>query len=106
MKDLNKHPWVQKVLNLFKQGLSADEMAKSIAMGALIGVIPLFGISTVTITAIADVWGDYVNIRCLFEDAHGNRYLRNIQRRGDEGYIIKKLGLDAKQIVVGQVFEV
>ena len=53
LKDLNKHPWVQKVLNLFKQGLSADEMAKSIAMGALIGVIPLFGISTVTITAIA-----------------------------------------------------
>jgi hypothetical protein len=30
--------------------------------------------------------------------------LRNIQRWGDAGYLIKELGLDAKEIEVGQVF--
>jgi len=60
--------------------------------------------SFVTVTAIAGVWGDYVNLRCLFEGADGNRYLRNIQRWGDAGYIIKELGLDAKEIEAGQVF--
>lgn len=60
--------------------------------------------SSVTVTAIAGVWGDHVNIRCLFEDADGNGYLRNIQRWGDAGYIIKELGLDAKELEVGQVF--
>lgn len=61
--------------------------------------------SGVTVTAIAGVWGDYVNIRCLFEDADGNRYLRNIQRWGDAGYVYKELGLDAKEIEAGQVFK-
>lgn len=61
--------------------------------------------SGVPVTAVAGVWGDYVNIRCLFEDADGNRYLRNIQQWGDAGYIVKELGVDAKQIAVGQVFE-
>ena len=60
--------------------------------------------SGVTVTAIAGVWGDYVNIRCLFEDADGNRYLRNIRRWGDAGYVIKELDLDAKDIEVGQMF--
>jgi len=60
--------------------------------------------SDTTVTAIAGVWGDYVNIRCLFEDGDGNRYLRNIRRWGDAGYIVKELGIDAKQIAVGQVF--
>lgn len=60
--------------------------------------------SGVTVTAIAGVWGDYVNIRCLFEDADGNRYLRNIQRWGDAGYLIKELDLDAKDIEIGQMF--
>jgi hypothetical protein len=57
------------------------------------------------VAAIAGVWGDYVNIRCLFEDADGSRYLRNIVRWGDAGYIIKELGLDAKEIEVGQMFD-
>ncbi len=61
--------------------------------------------SGVELFAIAGVWGDYVNIRCLFQDAEGNRYLRNIARRGDAGYIITELGVDAKLIAVGQVFE-
>jgi len=56
------------------------------------------------VTAIAGIWGDYVNIRCLFEDVNGNLYLRNIQRWGDAGYIVKELGLDAKEIGVGQIF--
>lgn len=60
--------------------------------------------SGVALTAIAGVWGDYVDIRCLFEDAEGNRYLRNIRRWGDAGYIVKELGIDAKQIDVGQIF--
>jgi hypothetical protein len=54
--------------------------------------------------AIAGVWGDYVNIRCLFQDVEGNRYLRNIIRRGNAGYIITELNLDAKEIEVGQIF--
>lgn len=61
--------------------------------------------SGIPVRAIAGVWGDYVNIRCLFEDCDGNRYLRNIRRWGDAGYIVKELGIDAKQIEVGQVFE-
>ncbi|MEP2758541.1 hypothetical protein [Roseobacter sp.] len=61
--------------------------------------------SGVRVTAIAGVWGDYVNIRCLFEDADDNRYLRNIRRWGDAGYFVKELDVDAKQILVGEVFE-
>ncbi|MEP3895175.1 MAG: hypothetical protein ABJN52_14410 [Litorimonas sp.] len=61
--------------------------------------------SDIPVTAIAGVWGDNVNIRCLFEDTDGNRYLRNIRRWGDAGYIIKELGLDAKEIEVGQTFK-
>ncbi len=60
--------------------------------------------SGIAVTAIAGVWGDYVNVRCLFEDDDGNRYLRNIQRWGDAGYIVKELGIDAKEIEVGQIF--
>jgi len=60
--------------------------------------------SCTPVTAIAGVWGDNVNIRCLFEDDDGNRYLRNIRRWGDAGYIVKELELDAKEIQVGQIF--
>lgn len=61
--------------------------------------------SDIPVTAIAGVWGDNVNIRCLFEDADGNRHLRYIRRWGDAGYIVKELGIDAKQIEVGQIFQ-
>lgn len=60
--------------------------------------------SDILVTAIAGVWGDNVNIRCLFEDGEGNRYLRNIRRWGDAGYIVKELNIDAKLIEVGQAF--
>lgn len=62
--------------------------------------------SGIPVTAIAGVWGDYVNIRCLFEDGDGNLYMRNIVRWGDAGYIVKELGICAKQIEVGQLFQV
>lgn len=55
--------------------------------------------------AVAGVWGKFVNIRCLFKDADGNLYHRNIYKR-DEGYMIKELGVDAKAIEVGQVFQI
>lgn len=57
----------------------------------------------VPLTAVAGVWGDYANIRCLSEDDHGNRYLRNIY--GDSrGYFIRELGVNGKEIKVGTVF--
>lgn len=45
--------YFEKVVDLFKQGLTPHEMALSIAIGSYIGVLPLFGVSTVLITAIA-----------------------------------------------------
>ncbi len=55
--------------------------------------VPLF--------AIAGVWGDYQNIRCLFVDAEGNGYMRNVRKRRD-GYVIRELGVDAKELKVGE----
>lgn len=66
---------------------------------------PLTALERDLLACVAGVWGDYVNVRCLFEDAEGNRYLRNIRRWGDAGYIIKELDLDAKAILVGQTFK-
>ncbi|WP_298851606.1 hypothetical protein [uncultured Ruegeria sp.] len=57
----------------------------------------------VLLIAIAGVWGEYSDIRCLFMDAEGNGYLRNIQKWGDKGFLIRELGLDAKAIEVGQI---
>lgn len=57
----------------------------------------------VEVVAIAGVWGDYRNIRCLFADYDGNGYLRNIYKVGN-AYLIKELGVDAKEISVGQSF--
>ena len=56
------------------------------------------------LTAVAGVWGDNRNVRCLFVDAQGKGYMRNIVKWGDAAYIIKELGIDAKKIEVGQVF--
>lgn len=59
----------------------------------------------VPLMAIAGVWGDYANIRCLFADEAGNRYLRSISGRAGQ-YVIRELGLNAKQIGAGEVFVV
>ncbi|MFD1156523.1 hypothetical protein [Roseovarius aestuarii] len=55
----------------------------------------------VSLVAIAGVWGDYQNIRCLFMDAAGNGYMRNIGKRNN-GYVIRELGVDAKELWVGE----
>lgn len=57
----------------------------------------------VEVIAIAGVWDDNVNIRCLFVDREGKTYRRHIQR-GRLGYTINELGVDAKEIDVGAVF--
>lgn len=59
----------------------------------------------VPLMAIAGVWGDYADIRCLFEDEERNRYLRKIYGRNGE-YIIRELGVNAKDIAAGKVFVV
>lgn len=56
----------------------------------------------VPLLAIAGVWGDYANIRCLFADETGNRYLRNISSRAGQ-YLIQELGVSAKDIQAGAV---
>ena len=50
---IKNHPRVQKIFDLFRQGLTPDQMALSIAVGALVGVIPMFGVTTVIITWLA-----------------------------------------------------
>ena len=55
----------------------------------------------VPLVAVAGVWGDYQNIRCLFVDAVGNGYMRNIRKRSN-GYVIRELGVDAKELKVGE----
>lgn len=57
----------------------------------------------VPLMAIAGVWGDYANIRCLFADEAGNQYLRNISGRGGQ-YVIRELGVNAKEIAPGTVY--
>lgn len=59
----------------------------------------------VYLAAIAGIWGDYSNIRCLFMTEDGKGYLRNISGRGGQ-YIIRELGVNAKEIKVGAVFKV
>jgi len=59
----------------------------------------------IALTAVAGVWGDSRNIRCLFMDQQGKGYMRNIVKWGDAGYNIRELGIDAKKIEVGQVFD-
>lgn len=56
----------------------------------------------VPLMALAGIWGDYSNIRCLFIDEDGNGYCRNISGRAGE-YVIRELGLNAKDLEVGQM---
>jgi len=59
----------------------------------------------VPLMAIAGVWGNYADIRCLFVDEAGNRYLRSINGRAGE-YIIRELAMNAKELKTGTVLEV
>jgi hypothetical protein len=56
----------------------------------------------IPLIAVAGVWGDYSNIRCLFMDAERNGYRRHINGRAGE-YIIRELGINAKELEVGQM---
>jgi len=44
-----KNKWVQKFIDLFRQGLTPKELSLSITSAALIGVIPVLGVSTALI---------------------------------------------------------
>ncbi|MBD3664913.1 hypothetical protein [Sulfitobacter aestuariivivens] len=57
---------------------------------------------SVPLMAIAGVWGDYNDIRCLFIDQIGKTYRRHITGRADQ-YIVRELDLNAKEMEVGQV---
>ncbi|MDA7966397.1 hypothetical protein [Ruegeria sp.] len=57
---------------------------------------------SVLLVAIAGVWGDYSDIRCLFIDTEGNGYWRHVYGGGGE-YIIQELDLNAKKLEVGQM---
>lgn len=56
----------------------------------------------IPLVAVAGVWGDYSNIRCLFIDEGGNGYCRNINGRSGE-YVIREMDMNAKELEVGQV---
>ena len=56
----------------------------------------------IPLLAIAGVWGDYSDIRCLFIDQTGKTYRRHITGR-DGRYIIRELDLNAKEVQVGQL---
>lgn len=50
---LKRHKWVKKVIEIFGQGLSPRALALSITAGVVVGVIPLFGVTTLSITTLA-----------------------------------------------------
>ncbi|EEX15087.1 hypothetical protein CSE45_0181 [Citreicella sp. SE45] len=56
----------------------------------------------VPLMAIAGIWGDYSDIRCLFSDQTGQTYRRHITGR-DGRYIIRELDLNAKEVQVVQL---
>lgn len=56
----------------------------------------------VPLMAVAGIWGDFSDIRCLFFDQTGQTYRRHITGR-DGQYIIRELDLNAKEMEVGQV---
>ncbi len=56
----------------------------------------------IPLMAIAGVWGDYSDIRCLFIDETDKTYRRHITGRAGQ-YIIRELDLNAMDLEVGQV---
>ena len=59
----------------------------------------------IELVAIAGVWNNRGNIRCLFIDRDRNTYCRHVGGGGGK-YMITELGVNAKDIEVGQVFEI
>lgn len=56
----------------------------------------------IPLMAVAGVWGNYSDIRCLFIDQTGKTYRRHITGRAGE-YTIHELNMNAKEVQVGQV---
>ncbi|MDO6800017.1 hypothetical protein [Shimia thalassica] len=56
----------------------------------------------VRLLAIAGIWGDYSDIRCLFIDQTGKTYRHHITGRAGD-YIIHELDLNAKELHFGQL---
>ncbi|WP_417266971.1 hypothetical protein [Celeribacter baekdonensis] len=56
----------------------------------------------IPLMAIAGVWGNHSDIRCLFIDQTGKTYRRHITGRTGQ-YVIRELNLNAKEVQVGQV---
>lgn len=50
---IRKSAWFRKGRALFKQGLNPRSLALSITLGAVIGILPLFGIATWIVTFLA-----------------------------------------------------
>lgn len=44
---------MQPVLNLLKQGMTPHKLASTLALGTTLGLVPMFGVTTVMVTAIA-----------------------------------------------------
>lgn len=57
----------------------------------------------IPLMAIAGIWGDYSDIRCLFIDHTGKTYRRHITGRAGL-YIIRELDMNAKELNIGQLF--
>jgi uncharacterized protein (DUF2062 family) len=43
----------QPVMNLLKQGMTPHKLASTLAVGTTLGVVPMFGVTTVLVTALA-----------------------------------------------------
>lgn len=58
----------------------------------------------VELTAIAGVWGDYSNLRCLFVTVDGDRICRTVFNRLK--YWVPEIERHGKEIEVGEVFSI
>jgi hypothetical protein len=56
----------------------------------------------IPLMAIAGIWGDHSDIRCLFIDQTGKTYRRHITGRAGR-YIIRELDMNAKELNIGQL---
>ncbi len=52
---IKNHPWSKKVIALFRQGLAPRELALSIIIGSVIGIMPVFGVAAFLIGFISIV---------------------------------------------------
>ncbi|PRY11971.1 uncharacterized protein (DUF2062 family) [Pontibacter ummariensis] len=48
-----KRRLLQPVLNLLQQGMTPHKLALTVAIGTVVGIVPAFGVTTITSTAIA-----------------------------------------------------